>query len=47
MQNQATKKKNTNIDDETKLRDSKNISSRNNMKRPRLSNLKLWKTSPT
>ena len=34
-QNQTTKKKNVNID-ETKLRDTKNISSRSNMKLPRL-----------
>ena len=35
MQKQTTKKKNANID-ETKLRDIKNISSRSNMKLPRL-----------
>ena len=35
MQNQTTKKGNVNID-ETKLRDAKYISSRSNMKLPRL-----------
>ena len=35
MQKQTTKKKNANID-ETKLRDIKTISSRSNMKLPRL-----------
>ena len=35
MQNQTTKKRNANID-ETKLRDRKGISSRSNMKLPRL-----------
>ena len=37
MQNQSMKKKNSNID-ETKLVGTKNISSRNNMKLPRLWN---------
>ena len=53
LKNTAKKKKeaksnykNANFD-ETKLRDTKNISTRNNTKLPRLWNLKFWKTSQT